>query len=339
MQFDRGYLSSYFVTDTERMEVILEEPLILVFEKKITSLRDTLALLEKVLASKRPFLIIAEDVEGEARNSLVLNKIRSNLSWAAVKAPGFGDRRKSMLEDIAILTGTQMVAEDLNIDLNKMEIEQLGSAKRVVITKDTTTIIDGVGSTDAIQARLGQIEKQIEISSSEYDREKLQERQAKLAGGVAVIRVGAQTEVEMKEIKARVEDALHSTRAAVEEGILPGGGVALIRAAQSLDNLELEGDERFGVNIIRKAIEEPLRQIVSNAGGKAGIVVENVRNSEGNHGYNAKTETYEDLVQSGVLDPTKVTRSALQHAASVSGLLLTTEALIADADDEDEHDH
>ena len=339
MQFDRGYLSSYFVTDTERMEVVLEEPLILVFEKKITSLRSMMSLLEKVLASKRPFLIIAEDVEGEARNSLVLNKIRSNLSWAAVKAPGFGDRRKAMLEDIAILTGTQMVAEDLNIDLNKMEIEQLGSAKRVVITKDNTTIIDGEGSQEAIKARLSQIEAQVEQSTSDYDREKLQERQAKLSGGVAVIRVGAQTEVAMKEIKARVEDALHSTRAAVEEGILPGGGVALIRASNALEGLNLEGDERFGAQIIRTAIEEPLRQIVSNAGGEAGIIVENVRNSEGNYGYNAKTETYEDLVQAGVLDPTKVTRSALQHAASVAGLLLTTEALIADADDEDEHDH
>ena len=339
MQFDRGYLSSYFITDTDRMEVALNEPLILVFEKKITSLRSMMGLLEKVLASKRPFLIIAEDVEGEARNSLVLNKIRSNLSWAAVKAPGFGDRRKAMLEDIAILTGTQMVAEDLNIDLNKMEIDQLGSAKRIVITKDNTTIIDGEGSTDAIKARLSQIDAQIEQSTSDYDREKLQERKAKLSGGVAVIRVGAQTEVAMKEIKARVEDALHSTRAAVEEGILPGGGVALIRASSALEGLNLEGDERFGVQIIRTAIEEPLRQIVSNAGGEAGIIVENIRNSEGNYGYNAKTETYEDLVESGVLDPTKVTRSALQHAASVAGLLLTTEALIADADDEDEHDH
>ena len=339
MQFDRGYLSSYFVTDTERMEVVLTEPLILVFEKKITSLRSMMTLLEKVLASKRPFLIIAEDVEGEARNSLVLNKIRSNLSWAAVKAPGFGDRRKAMLEDIAILTGTQMVAEDLNIDLNKMEIEQLGSAKRVVITKDNTTIIDGEGSKDAITARLSQIDAQIDQSTSDYDREKLQERKAKLSGGVAVIRVGAQTEVAMKEIKARVEDALHSTRAAVEEGILPGGGVALIRASGALEGLNLEGDERFGAQIIRTAIEEPLRQIVSNAGGEAGIIVENVRNSEGNYGYNAKTETYEDLVQSGVLDPTKVTRSALQHAASVAGLLLTTEALIADADDEEENEH
>ena len=339
MQFDRGYISSYFINKPERMEVVLENPLILVHEKKLTSIRDVLALLEKVLADGRPFLIIAEDVEGEARNSLVLNKIRGNLNWAAVKAPGFGDRRKAMLEDIAILTGTQLVAEDLNIDLNKMELDSLGSAERVVITKDNTTIINGAGTGDAIKYRVDQISRQIEESSSEYDREKLQERQAKLAGGVAVIRVGAMTEVEMKEKKARVEDALHATRAAVEEGVLPGGGVALIRASQNLEGLSLEGEERFGVDIIRRAVEEPLRQIVANAGGEAGIVVENVRSGSDGYGYNAKTSTYEDLIQTGVIDPTKVTRSALEHAASVSGLLLTTEALIADAEDEDEHDH
>ncbi|MEC7984055.1 MAG: chaperonin GroEL [Myxococcota bacterium] len=335
MQFDRGYLSSYFVTDTERMEVVLEDPLILVHEKKITSLRDMLTLLEKVLATKRPFLIIAEDVEGEARNSLVLNKLRNQLKWAAVKAPGFGDRRKAMLEDIATLTGTRMIAEDLGIDLNKMEVEELGNAKTVVITKDNTTIIDGSGSQDSIKARITQIERQILETTSDYDREKLQERLAKLSGGVAVIRVGAATEVEMKEKKARVEDALHSTRAAVEEGILPGGGIALIRAAASLDSIEVNGEEKFGVDIIRRAIEEPLRQIVHNAGGEPGIVVENVRNGEGAFGYNARYDRYEDLLAGGIIDPTKVTRSALQHSASVAGLLLTTEALIADAEEEE----
>lgn len=339
MQFDRGYLSSYFVTNSERMEVVLEEPLILVHEKKITSLRDMLSLLEKVLQSRRPFLVIAEDVEGEARNSLVLNKIRNQLPWAAVKAPGFGDRRKSMLEDIAILTGTKMIAEDLGVDLNKLELNELGSAKRVVITKDNTTIIGGSGEVQHIQARISQIERQIEESTSDYDREKLQERLAKLSGGVAVIRVGAATEVEMKEKKARVEDALHSTRAAVEEGILPGGGVALIRALNAISEIELEGDQQFGVSIIRSAIEEPLRQIVLNAGGEPGVIIEKVRQGDADYGYNARNNTFENLFKTGIIDPTKVTRSALQNAASVSGLLLTTEALVAEASAEDGNDH
>ena len=339
MQFDRGYLSSYFVTNPERMEVVLDNPLILVHEKKITSMRDMLSLLEKVLQSRRPFLVIAEDVEGEARNSLVLNKIRNQLPWAAVKAPGFGDRRKSMLEDIAILTGTKMIAEDLGVDLNKLELSELGSAKRIVITKDTTTIIDGNGEAANIQARIGQIERQIEESTSDYDREKLQERLAKLSGGVAVIRVGAATEVEMKEKKARVEDALHSTRAAVEEGILPGGGVALIRALNAISDMELDGDQQFGVSIIRNAIEEPLRQIVLNAGGEPGVIIEKVRQGNGDYGYNARNNSFEKLFDSGIIDPTKVTRSALQNAASVSGLLLTTEALVAEAAAEEAHDH
>jgi chaperonin GroEL len=338
MQFDRGYLSSYFVTDTEQMKVVLENPIILIHEKKITSLRDMMALLENVLREGRPFLIIAEDVEGEARNSLVLNKLRNNLKWAAVKAPGFGDRRKAMLEDIAILTGTEMVAEDLGTDLNKLGLDRLGTAQKVVITKDTTTIIGGAGSDESIKARIAQIDRQIEDTSSDYDREKLQERLAKLSGGVAVIRVGAATEIEMKERKARVEDALHSTRAARDEGILPGGGVALIRAASTLDDLNLEGDQQFGVNIIRRAIEEPLRQIIINAGGEPGVIVDKVRSASSSYGYNARSDKFEDLFESGIIDPTKVTRSALQNAASVAGLMLTTEALVADAEEE-EHSH
>ena len=341
MQFDRGYLSPYFVTDTERMEVVLENPYILINEKKLSNLREMVKLLEKVHATRRPLLIIAEDVEGEALATLVVNKLRGTLNIAAVKAPGFGDRRKAMLGDIATLTGGKLVAEELGIKVESLEIGDLGTAKKVVITKDNTTIVDGAGSNEDIQARIKQIRGQIDETTSDYDREKLQERLAKLAGGVAVIRVGAATEVEMKEKKARVEDALHATRAAVEEGILPGGGVALLRAGKALDGLTVEGDRRFGVDIIRRAIEEPLRQIVMNAGGEASIIVDKVKNGAGGFGYNARTNTFEDLLSTGVIDPTKVTRSALQNAASVSGLLLTTEALIAEApkDEDGGHNH
>jgi chaperonin GroEL len=340
MQFDRGYLSPYFATDAERMEVVLEEPYILVHEKKLSSMRDLMKMLEKVYNTRKPLLIIAEDVEGEALAALVVNKLRGTLQVAAVKAPGFGDRRKQMLGDIATLTGGRLIAEELGIKVENVELSDLGRAKKVVITKDHTTIVDGAGESEDIQARVKQIRAQIENTTSDYDREKLQERLAKLAGGVALIRVGAATEVEMKEKKARVEDALHATRAAVEEGILSGGGVALLRATTVLDGLEVEGDQRFGVQIIRKALEAPLRQIVINAGGEPSIVVENVLGGEGNYGYNARADRYEDLVASGVIDPTKVTRYALQNAASVSGLLLTTEALIADASgDDDGHNH
>ncbi len=340
MQFDRGYLSPYFVTDPERMETVLEDPYILIHEKKISNMRDMMKLLEKVLQSRKPLLIIAEDVEGEALAALVVNKLRGTLQVAAVKAPGFGDRRKQMLGDIATLTGGRLIADELGIKLDTIELNDLGTAKKVVITKDATTIVDGAGEGDDIQARINQIRNQIAETTSDYDREKLQERLAKLAGGVALIRVGAATEVEMKEKKARVEDALHATRAAVEEGILPGGGVALLRAGKVLADLEVEGDQRFGVEIIASAVQAPLRQIVTNAGGEPSIVVENVLEADGNHGYNARTDTYEDLVAGGVIDPTKVTRSALQNAASVSGLLLTTEALIAESpDDEDAGGH
>jgi chaperonin GroEL len=335
MQFDRGYLSPYFVTDSERMEVVLEEPHIIIHEKKIASLREFMKLLEKLVNTRKPILVIAEDVEGEALAALVVNKLRNTLVCAAVKAPGFGDRRKQMLEDLAVLTGGKLIAEELGLKLESLDIADLGTAKRVVITKDNTTIIDGAGETEAIQARMSQIRTQIENTTSDYDREKLQERLAKLSGGVALIRVGAATEIEMKERKARVEDALHSTRAAVEEGILPGGGVALIRAAKILDGLKLSEAQQFGVNIIKVAIEAPLRQIVSNAGGEPSIVLEKVRNGEGGYGYNARQDSYEDLIAAGVIDPTKVTRSALQNAASVAGLLLTTEALVADQDEDD----
>ena len=340
MQFDRGYLSPYFVTDPDRMEVVLEDPYILIHEKKISSLREFMKLLEKIHATRKPLLILAEDVDGEALATLVVNKLRGTLNTAAVKAPGFGDRRKRMLEDIAILTGGKMIAEELGLKLENLELDSLGTARRVVITKDHTTIIDGEGSQDEINARITQIRRQIEETTSDYDREKLQERLAKLSGGVALIRVGAATEVEMKEKKARVEDALHSTRAAVEEGILPGGGVALLRSAAALDGLKVEGDQRFGVDIIRRAVEEPLRQIVLNAGGEPSIIIEQVREGTGSYGYNARTGEFQDLFEAGVLDPMKVTRSALQNAASVAGLLLTTEALVADAEEEDhEHSH
>jgi chaperonin GroEL len=336
MQFDRGYLSPYFVTDAERMEVVLENPYILLHEKKINSMRDLLRLLEKVHQTSRPVLILAEDIEGEALATLVVNKLRGTLQAAAVKAPGFGDRRKQMLEDIAALTGGRLIAEELGIKLDNLELTDLGEAKRVVITKDNTTIVDGSGESEAISARVNQIRAQIESTTSDYDREKLQERLAKLAGGVAIIKVGAATEVEMKEKKARVEDALHATKAAVEEGILPGGGVALLRAVKALDSVTVEDGESFGFDIVRRAVEEPLRMIVANAGLEPAIVVQNVRGGEGAYGYNAATDEYVDMVEAGVIDPTKVTRSALQNAASVAGLLLTTEAMVAEESDDDD---
>ncbi len=330
MQFDKGYLSPYMVTDTETMTVDLSNVLVLIHEKKVSNLKDMLPLLEKVAQSGRPLLIIAEDVEGEALATLVVNKIRGTLSVAAVKAPGFGDRRKAMLEDIAILTGGRVITEDLGIKLENVSLEDLGTAKSIKITKEDTTIIEGEGSSEAISGRVSQIRRQIEETTSDYDREKLQERLAKLAGGVAVISVGAATETEMKEKKARVEDALHATRAAVEEGIVPGGGTALIRAQAGLGDLGLVGDEATGAEIVKRAIEAPLRQLAANAGREGALIVERVKNEKGNIGYNVATDTYEDLVKSGVVDPTKVTRSALQNAASISGLLLTTECLIAD---------
>jgi chaperonin GroEL len=342
MQFDRGYLSPYFVTDAERMEVVLEDPYILIHEKKVSNMRDLMKVLEKVHHTRKPLLIMAEDVDGEALATLVVNKLRGTLNVAAVKAPGFGDRRKQMLGDIATLTGGRLIAEELGIKLDSLELTDLGTAKKIVLSKDNTTIVDGGGSDDQILSRIGQIKNQIAETTSDYDREKLQERLAKLSGGVAVIRVGAATEIEMKERKARVEDALHSTRAANEEGILPGGGVALLRASKVLKDLDVQGERRFGVDIIARAIEEPLRQIVVNAGGEPSIVVDKVLQGEGHYGYNARTDVYEDLVAAGVIDPTKVTRTALQNAASVSGLLLTTEALVADAPDEDDdggHNH
>ena len=340
MQFDRGYLSAYFINKPEQMVAELENPLILIHEKKLTSLRDVLPLLEKVLKSGRPFLIIAEDVDGEARNSLVLNKLRNNLNWAAVKAPGFGDRRKAMLEDIAVLTGTTVISDDLGADLSTLELDDLGGATSIRITKDNTTIVGGSSEPSAVEDRVAQIERQIETSTSDYDKEKLEERRAKLSGGVAVIKVGAATEVEMKEKKDRVEDALHATRAAREEGILPGGGVALIHAAHVLESVDTENDSQAaGVRVIRSAIEAPLRQILTNAGLEAGVLVERIRTSNSlSFGYNAKTDEFGDMFDFGVIDPKKVTRSALQNAASVSGLLLTTEAMIADAEEE-EHSH
>ncbi len=330
MRFDRGYLSPYFVTDPERMECVYEDAYILIHEKKISSMKDLLPVLESVAKTGRPLVIIAEEVEGEALATLVVNKIRGILKVVAVKAPGFGDRRKAMLEDIAILSDGKMIAEELGIKLENVTIKDLGRAKRVIIDKDNTTVVEGAGKKSAIEGRISQIRAQIEETTSDYDREKLQERLAKLAGGVAVIKVGAATEVEMKEKKARVEDALHATRAAVEEGIVPGGGVALIRASAGLGSLAVSEDERVGVRIIQKALEEPIRGIAQNAGLDGAVVLDKVKNNKGAFGFNAATENYEDLVKSGIVDPTKVVRTALQNAASVAGLLITTEAMIAD---------
>jgi chaperonin GroEL len=331
MQFDRGYLSPYFVSDPDRMEAVLEDPYILIHEKKISNMKDLLPLLEQIARSGKPLLIIAEEVDGEALATLVVNKLRGTLNACAVKAPGFGDRRKAMLDDIATLTGGKSIMEETGIKLEGVKLDDLGRAKRVTIDKDNTTIVDGAGTQKAIEGRIKQLRAQIDETTSDYDREKLQERLAKLAGGVAVIKVGAATETEMKEKKARVEDALHATRAAVEEGIVPGGGVALLRAGKVLATLKADGDEQIGIDIIRKATEEPLRQISGNAGYEGAIVIEKVRSNESpNFGFNAATGNYEDLVASGVIDPTKVTRSALQHAASISALMLTTEAMICE---------
>ena len=330
MQFDRGYLSPYFVTDPERMEVVLENPVILIHEKKISSMKDLLPVLEQVARLGRPLLIIAEDIEGEALATLVVNKLRGTLHAAAVKAPGFGDRRKAMLEDIATLTGGKALTEDLGVKLENIKIEDLGKAKKITIDKDNTTIVEGGGDSKAIEGRVKQIRMQVEETSSDYDREKLQERLAKLVGGVAVIKVGAATETEMKQKKARVEDAMHATKAAVEEGIVPGGGVALLRASKALDGLKLTGDQAVGVAIIRRAIEEPCRWIATNAGHEGSIVVAKVKEAQGDEGFNAATDVYEDLVKAGVIDPAKVVRNALQNAASIASLLLTTEAIVAE---------
>jgi len=342
MQFDRGYLSPYFVTDAERMEASLENALILIHEKKISSMKDLLPLLEQIAKMGRPLLIIAEDVEGEALATLVVNKLRGTLNVAAVKAPGFGDRRKAMLEDISILTGGKVISEDLGIKLENVQVQDLGKAKKITIDKDNTTIVEGAGKQADIEGRVKTIRAQVEDTTSDYDREKLQERLAKLVGGVAVIKVGAATETEMKEKKARVEDAMHATRAAVEEGIVPGGGVALVRAAKVLEDAKAvigrgaDPDEKIGVAIVRRALEEPLRQIVQNAGKEGAVVVEKVRNdSNDNYGFNAQTEEYEDLVKAGVIDPAKVTRTALQNAASIAGLMLTTEAMVSEIPEED----
>ncbi|UCG19940.1 MAG: chaperonin GroEL [Deltaproteobacteria bacterium] len=336
MQFDRGYISPYFVTDPERMEVLLEEPYFLINEKKISNMKDLLPLLEQIAKMGRPLMIIAEDVEGEALATLVVNKLRGTLKVCAVKAPGFGDRRKAMLEDIAILTGGQVVAEDLGIKLENVSLNDLGTAKTVRVDKDNTTIVDGGGSRKDLESRVKQIRTQIEETTSDWDREKLQERLAKLIGGVAVINVGAATETEMKERKARVEDALNATRAAVEEGIVPGGGVALLRCVQALEKMKLEGEEALGVSVLKRALEEPLRQIANNAGWEGSVVVERIKNEKGAFGFNAETEKYEDLTKAGVIDPTKVVRFALQNAASVASLLLTTEATVAEKPEERE---
>ena len=330
MQFDRGYLSPYFVTNPDKMEVHLEDPYILLNEKKVTSMKDMVPILEQIAKSGRPLLLIAEDVEGEALATLVVNKIRGTLHCVAVKAPGFGDRRKAMLEDIAILTGGQVISEDLGLKLENVTLKDLGTAKKITVDKDNTTIVDGGGSKSALEGRVKQIRAQIEETTSDYDREKLQERLAKLVGGVAVINVGAATEAEMKEKKARVEDALNATRAAVEEGIVPGGGVAMVRAIKALEKMQFEGEEQLGVNLIKRALEEPVRQIANNAGFEGSVVVQRVMEGKGNFGFNAETGEYEDLVKSGIIDPTKVTRFALQNAASVAGLLMTTEAMVAE---------
>ena len=334
MQFDRGYVSPYFVTNSESMETVLEDPQILIHDKKISAMKDLLPVLEKTAQTGKPLLIIAEDIEGEALATLVVNKLRGTLRVAAVKAPGFGDRRKAMLEDIAILTGGRVISEETGFKLENASLDDLGTAKRVTIDKDNTTIVEGAGSSDDIKARVGQIRAQIENTTSDYDREKLQERLAKLAGGVAVIKIGAATEVEMKEKKARVEDALHATRAAVEEGIVPGGGIALLRSISALDDLDLEGDEGVGVKIVRRALEEPIRMIVQNAGMEGSVIINKVLEKDGSYGYNAQTDTYEDLLKAGVIDPTKVTRSALENAASVSALLLMSNAMITEKEEE-----
>ncbi|MFQ5665944.1 MAG: chaperonin GroEL [Candidatus Binatia bacterium] len=334
MQFDRGYLSPYFVTDPDKMEVVLEDAYLLIHEKKISNMKDLLPVLEAIARTGKPFVIVAEDIEGEALATLVVNKIRGTLHCVAVKAPGFGDRRKAMLEDIAILTGGHVIAEELGIKLENVTVNDLGRAKRIVVDKDNTTIVDGAGKKADIEGRINQIRAQIDETTSDYDREKLQERLAKLVGGVAVIRVGAATEVEMKEKKARVEDALHATRAAVEEGIVPGGGVALIRSLSALDGLRVKDDERVGVNIVRRALEEPCRWIANNAGWEGSIVLDRVRNNKGAFGFNAAAEQFEDLMKAGIVDPTKVVRTAMQNAASVAGLLLTTEAMVAEKPEE-----
>ncbi|HEX5411939.1 MAG TPA: chaperonin GroEL [Terriglobia bacterium] len=337
MQFDRGYLSPYFVTDPERMECTLENPVILIHEKKISSMKDLLPLLEQIAKSGKPLVIVAEEVEGEALATLVVNKLRGTLQCCAVKAPGFGDRRKAMLEDIAILTGGKAITEDLGIKLENVKMEDLGKARKVTIDKDNTTIVEGGGKNEAIEGRVKQIRAQTEETTSDYDREKLQERLAKLVGGVAQIKVGAATETEMKEKKARVEDAMHATKAAVEEGIVPGGGVALARSINPLEKLKADEDEQIGINIVKRALEEPLRMIASNAGWEGAVVVEKVRaNPNANFGFNAQTETFGDLVEAGVIDPTKVTRTALQNAASIASLLLTTEALVSEIPDKED---
>ena len=334
MQFDRGYLSPYFVTDPENMEVELDDPMILIYDKKISAMKDLLPVLEKVAQLGAPLLIIAEDIEGEALATLVVNKLKGVLRVAAVKAPGFGDRRKAMLEDIAVLTGGQLIAEEAGFKLDNATVEMLGKAKRVRIDKDNSTIVEGAGETKDIQGRIAQIKKQIENTTSDYDREKLQERLAKLSGGVAVLNVGAATEIELKEKKARVEDALHATRAAVEEGIVPGGGLALLRSIPVLEDIKLKGEQAVGVDIVRRSLEEPVRQIVNNAGLEGSVVVQKLKEQEGNNGFNALTETYEDMIKAGVIDPTKVVRIALENASSVSGLMLTTEAMIAEKPEE-----